>query len=155
MRKLFILFAVVFLAVLLLTVASPTTASAAGPAYYVVRYGDSLDMIAWRYGTTSWALARANGIWNPNVIYIGQVLVIPYTGYNCYGCWGYQPPIPQPVVYPQPTMYGCYYWVRYGDTLSSISWRFGKDVWSIARANGIYNLNWIYAGQRLLIPGCY
>jgi len=35
-----------------------------------------------------------------------------------------------------------------------IAARYRGDAWSIARANGIYNLNWIYAGQRLLIPGC-
>ncbi len=146
MRKLSVL-AIVVLAVLLLTAANPSPASAAGPAYYVVRYGDTLDGIAWRYGVSTWSLARTNGLWNPNLIYIGQVLVIPYPGYVPY-------PYYQPVVYyPRPT-YGCYYWVRYGDSMLTIARRFGGDAWTIARANGIYNLNWIYAGQRLFIPGC-
>jgi len=147
MRKFLFLGLVAILALLLLTAASPSPASASGPAYYVVRYGDTLDGIAWRYGVSTWALARANGIWNPNVIYVGQMLMIPYGGY------GY-PPVYQPVVYyPRPT-YGCYYWVHYGDTMVGIARRFGGDAWTIARANGIYNLNWIYAGQRLFIPGC-
>ena len=44
--------------------------------------------------------------------------------------------------------------MRYGDTLSGIAWRFGTDAWTLARYNGIYNLNWIYAGQWLRVPGC-
>jgi hypothetical protein len=30
-----------------------------------------------RYGTTPWAIAAANGLWNVNLIYVGQRLVIP------------------------------------------------------------------------------
>ena len=44
------------------------------PTVYVVRPGDTLMAIAWRFGTTVWAIAQANGIWNPNLIYVGQVL---------------------------------------------------------------------------------
>jgi hypothetical protein len=29
---------------------------------------------------------------------------------------------------------------------------YGISPWHIARANGIYNLNYIWAGQRLFIP---
>jgi LysM repeat protein len=42
--------------------------------------------------------------------------------------------------------------VRWGDTLNSISYRTGVSPWAIAQANGIYNLNRIYAGQALWIP---
>jgi LysM repeat protein len=42
--------------------------------------------------------------------------------------------------------------VRRGETLYSIARRYGVDMWSIARANGIANPNHIYAGQRLVIP---
>jgi LysM repeat protein len=153
MRKVLVLSVVAVFVLLLLTAATPSTTSAAGPAYYVVRYGDTLDAIAWRYGTSSWAIARANGIWNPNLIYAGQLLVIP----------GYVPvphPAPNPCPWPGacprpvPHPYGCSYVVRYGDTMHSIAWRYHIDVWTLARANGIYNLNWIYAGQWLRIPGC-
>jgi LysM repeat protein len=47
---------------------------------------------------------------------------------------------------------GAYYTVHYGDTLSSIAWRHGVSMWSIATANNLYNVNLIYAGQRLYIP---
>jgi len=43
----------------------------------VVRSGDTLNSIAARYGVSPSTLARANGIANPNRIYVGQRLVIP------------------------------------------------------------------------------
>ena len=47
-----------------------------------VRYGDTLDAIAHRYGTTPSAIAGLNGIRNLNRIYAGQHLTLP------------QPPVP-------------------------------------------------------------
>ncbi len=150
MKKIFIV-ALVLVAVVLLTAASPTRAVAAGPAYHVVQPGQTLSGIAAMYGVSAWSLARANAIANWNYVYVGQVLTIPYAGYPYYANY-YYPGYYYPY-YPRMT-YGCYYWVRYGDTMSAIAARYGTNPWSLARANGIYNLNWIYAGQRLYIPGC-
>jgi PA14 domain/LysM domain len=61
--------------------------------YYVVRRGDNLTRIAYRYGTTVNALIRCNNIWNPDRIYVGQRLCI---------CTPYAPPKPQPKPQPQP-----------------------------------------------------
>lgn len=109
-----------------------------GKTIHVVRCGETLSGIAYRYGVNMWAIANANGIRNPNRIYAGQRLVIPYGGSSrgggCVSCRG------------------TYYTVRCGDTLSGIAWRFGVNMWSIANANGICNPNRIYAGQRLYIP---
>jgi LysM repeat protein len=105
---------------------------------YVVQRGDTLKNIAARYGTTWQALAAYNNIANANLIWVGMVLQIPGSGYY--------PPV-QPPTYPSN-----YYYVRYGDTMLRIAQRFGVNVWRLAEANGIYNLNWIYAGQRLVIP---
>jgi LysM repeat protein len=44
---------------------------------HVVQPGETLSSIARRYGTTYWAIAMANNLVNPNVIYAGQRLVIP------------------------------------------------------------------------------
>jgi lysozyme len=44
---------------------------------YTVRRGDTLTVIAIRYGTTVAAIAAANNIANPNSIQIGQLLTIP------------------------------------------------------------------------------
>jgi LysM repeat protein len=59
---------------------SSAAGAASAPAtggVYVVRRGDSLGAIAVRYGTSVAALARANRIANPSIIYVGQRLVIP------------------------------------------------------------------------------
>ena len=121
------------------TFASPPSSA---PVYHVVRWGETLSSIALRYCTSTWAIARWNGIVNPNLIYAGQVLVI-YPG--CYA------PCYCPPCCPTPGCPGVHY-VRYGETLIGIARMYGISVWDIARLNGIYNLNLIYAGQRLLIP---
>ena len=102
---------------------------------HIVRPGENLFRIALRYGITSQALAAANGIANPNRIYVGQRLVIPGSGTT--------PPTP-------PS--GQTYTVRRGDTLSSIARRFGVSMWALAQANGIRNPSFIYVGQVLRIP---
>ena len=45
--------------------------------------------------------------------------------------------------------------VQRGETLSQIARRYGTTVQAIAAANGIRNPNYIYAGQRLVIPSYY
>jgi LysM repeat protein len=45
-----------------------------------------------------------------------------------------------------------WYVVQRGDTLASIARWFGTTVQAIASANGIYNVNFIYPGQQLIIP---
>ena len=47
------------------------------PQTYTVVEGDTLALIAQRFGTTVEALQAANGIEDPDEIVIGQVLVIP------------------------------------------------------------------------------
>lgn len=59
---------------------SSGSASSGGESFactYTVRNGDTLSGIAVQYGTTVQALATANGISNPNVISVGQVLKVP------------------------------------------------------------------------------
>ena len=48
-------------------------------SHRVVR-GETLSSIAYRYGTSVWAIAKHNNIYNTNHIYAGQVLYIP-SGY--------------------------------------------------------------------------
>ena len=50
--------------------------AAASGGVHVVRPGENLSTIAARYGTPVAALAQANGIANPNHIYVGQRLTI-------------------------------------------------------------------------------
>jgi LysM repeat protein len=44
---------------------------------HIVRAGETLAIIARRYATTATAIARYNGLSNPNRIYVGQRLLIP------------------------------------------------------------------------------
>jgi LysM repeat protein len=43
--------------------------------------------------------------------------------------------------------------VQRGETLSGIAWRYGTSINGIMRANGLTNRNFIWVGQRLIIPG--
>jgi murein DD-endopeptidase MepM/ murein hydrolase activator NlpD len=101
----------------------------ADSATYWVRPGDTLAIIARRYGTTADALAQRNHLTNPHLIYVGQALVVP----------------------AQSTGGGVYV-VQNGDTLARIASRYGTTVWAIAQANGLANPSLIYVGQRLLVP---
>ncbi|MAS36512.1 MAG: hypothetical protein CL610_21085 [Anaerolineaceae bacterium] len=56
------------------------TPAPAGEQEYRVVWGDTLGIIARRFGTTVSAIARRNGIVNPNLIYRGQLLIIPVPG---------------------------------------------------------------------------
>jgi LysM repeat protein len=63
--------------------ASPSSPASAAPTptamarTYVVKRGDQLGRIAASFGITLQALQAANGIANPNLIFVGQKLVIP------------------------------------------------------------------------------
>ena len=59
---------------------TPPPPPAPGPATYVVKRGDTLGTIAYRFHTTVAALMKANPlIGNPNRIYPGQVIKLPVT----------------------------------------------------------------------------
>ncbi|MEX2376233.1 MAG: LysM peptidoglycan-binding domain-containing protein, partial [Dehalococcoidia bacterium] len=118
---------------------------------YVVRPGDTLGAIAGRFGVTTDALALLNEITNPNLIRVGQSLRLPQAS-----------AVPPPVVVPsappedvttdgesraQQT-----YVVQPGDTLGAIARRSGTTVPEIAMANGIKDVNRIFAGQVLALP---
>jgi LysM repeat protein len=59
---------------------SKLQAQATGCLYYTVRPGDVLWRIAFRYGSSVMAIARASGIRNPNLIYPNQRLCVPHQG---------------------------------------------------------------------------
>ena len=59
------------------TAPTPVPTAPPAPQIYTVVEGDTLALIAQRFGTTVEALQAANGIEDPDEIVIGQVLVIP------------------------------------------------------------------------------
>jgi LysM repeat protein len=120
---------------LLIRGAAPEPEPEAGPGTgrYTVQPGDTLGAIARRFGTTTAVLAALNNIANPEVIYVGQSLILP--------AGGEQPP-PGPI----------YHVVQPGETLSSIAARYGVSIAAIAEANNLTNVNLIWVGLRLVIP---
>ena len=128
--------------------------SAAGPrapasgTTYVVQTGDNLSRIALKYNVTLATLMSANGIANPNLIYVGQSLTIPGSSYT--------PPVVAPTATPAgttPSSSQATYVVRSGDTLGRIAQSFGISYLALAAANGILDPNLIYVGEQLTIPG--
>lgn len=139
--------------VLLLTSAFMPAAALAAPAgssqgpggqerwvrVYTVRPGDTLSAIALKYDVTVAALMEANHLDSPHRIVAGQDLIIPDAQGGKPGTGG-------------PECAASHV-VRRGDTLSGIAYAYGLDEYELARANGIYDLNEVYIGQRLCIPG--
>lgn len=112
--------------------------AASSGTLYVVKSGDTLWAIANRYGVTVQAIASANKITNVNLIYVGQILIIPT---------GSTTPTPPP---PSTSIK---YTVKPGDTLWAIARTYNTTVQAIATASAISNVNLIYVGQILTIPG--
>ena len=54
-----------------------TSGSGVSPIVHQVRYGENATTIARRYGVSLQALITANGLSNPNHVYVGQLLLIP------------------------------------------------------------------------------
>jgi peptidoglycan endopeptidase LytE len=104
----------------------PPPPPSSGQTYYVVR-GDTLRIIAGKFGTTVDAILRLNPqITNPNVIYVGQAISIP-AGVTTY-------------------------MVQRGDTLRIIANKFGTTVDALLRLNPkITNPNLIFTGQIITV----
>ncbi len=122
-----------------------STDAAGQDRVYTVRLGDTLSKIARAFGVSASAIIRANGITNPDLLYVGQRLVIP--GASAGGT-----PAPAPTPTAQPAGDKVYI-VKAGDTLGQIALRYGTTAAAIARANNLTSPDLIRVGMRLVIPG--
>jgi lipoprotein-anchoring transpeptidase ErfK/SrfK len=111
----------------------PPAAAAQGQVH-IVQPGETLSSIAARYGTSIQAFVQANGLSNPNFVWVGQRLTIPGSGAPAASGGGVHV-------------------VQRGETLYSIARRYGTTASALAAANGLRNANLIYVGQRLRISG--
>jgi LysM repeat protein len=107
---------------------------------YVVGWGDTLSRIAYRYGTSVSAIVQANGLSNPNLIFVGQRLTIQGSG---------SPPS------SAPTTAAGVYVVQRGDTLGAIAAHHNTTVQNLVQLNGLTNANFIIVGQRLAVPDAH
>jgi LysM repeat protein len=135
-KKWFVILSLIMMLVFVIGI-MPALAAPRGQSgtVHVVQAGDTLYSIARRYGVSVAAITAANGIVNPNHIWVGQRLVIPTGGWQ-----------PQPVG-------GTTHVVQPGENLTRIALRYGVSTWAIAQANNLANVNYIYVGQVLIIPG--
>ena len=134
-KKFIPLFAVIL--VVLVSLFSPINAKAGSgtcAGNVTVAAGDTLRKIADRCYTTVFALQLANGISNPNLIYVGQVLVMPGALLKGNGVTDI-------------------YIVKRGDTLKSLAADFNTYFSVLLTLNpAITNANLIYEGQRMNVP---
>ncbi|NDJ62937.1 MAG: LysM peptidoglycan-binding domain-containing protein [Chloroflexi bacterium] len=148
-------------------------AAATQPIYHTIGRGETLAQIARLYGLTTTELAQMNAILNPNLIYVGQELVVgtqaetvadtaaavtaaeaaapptdsatsPYFDAPTDLAGLLEQPAP-PVVYTSHT-------ITAGETLLVIARRYGVAVEDIAAANDLTNPDRVLVGQRLAIP---
>lgn len=118
---------------------------------YTIQPGDTLSSIARRFNVSVQAIAAANSIVNPNLIYAGQVILIPDDSAPPANPDSPTTPLPPSPAGPG-TSVGTYT-IQRGDTLYKIAISHGVTVAALVQANGITNPNIIYAGQVLIIPG--
>ena len=131
------------------TPSPPSTGSGEhSPDTYVVQPGDTLSLIARRYSTTVQAIAELNGILNPNLIHVGQRLLIPSADDSAASLR--QPLDTTQDTEPSPTRIHI---VQPGETLTRIALRYGMTISTIVEANDLANPSLIFVGQPLLIPG--
>lgn len=129
-----------------------------------VSRGETLSIIASRYGVSSTQLAQANGLRNPNNITVGQWLVVPMRGEA--------PPV-QPVrtaviqteapktdalkaeapKAEAPKAPATSHRVRSGETLSIIADRYNVTVSELVRWNGLSSAGHIEVGQTIKLAG--
>lgn len=105
--------------------------SSSSTSTYTVKSGDTLSEIGQSLGVDWKEIASLNGIGSPYTIYVGQTLKVPSNG---------------------TTSSKRTYTIKSGDTLSGIASKYGTSVNAIASANGIADVNKIYAGQTIVIP---
>jgi len=123
---------------------SSGNSGSSGGGVHVVQYGQNLSQIARYYGTSVQAIMNANGLSNPNFIWVGQRLRLPGGGGGSYSGGGSRG--------GGSTSGGTVHVVQRGENLSRIAGRYGTSVRAIMNANGLSNPNFVWVGQRLRIP---
>ena len=119
-----------------------TSTSTGGTSYYTVKAGDTLSGIANNYQTTVNTLARLNNLANPNLIYVGQRLLVQQAA---------TPSQPQTTTPSTSTTTAATYTVKAGDTLGQIAANHQTSVNQLVQLNKLANPNLIYVGQVLTI----
>ena len=99
-----------------------------GTVTHTVAPGDTLFGIARKYNTTMENILKFNTISNPNLIHVGQRIVVPLSP-------------PEAIIY----------YVKPGDTLYGIARRYGTSVANLAKFNYLNPPYTIFPGQALVV----
>ncbi len=110
--------------------------AASGATSHTVQEGERLFRIALQYGLTYQELAAFNGIANPNLIMVGQVLKLPAAGEAA----------------PAPSSGDGRHTVQTDENLFRIALKYGMTFETLAAANNLSYPYTIYPGQQLVIP---
>jgi LysM repeat protein len=114
---------------------------------YIVAPGDTLKIIAARFGTTVDFLARMNSLYNYDLIYVGQSLKVPNGSSGSYPTY---PTYPTPR--PTPVAAGTYV-VQWGDTMRKIADRMNINLNDLIAVNPqLWNPNLIFVGEVINLP---
>ena len=123
-----------------------TTATA---TYYTVQSGDTLSGIAVEYNTTTATLTSLNNLSNPNLIYVGQRLLVKSTSTSAASSATSTATSTASATSTSSTTSATTYTVKSGDTLSSIASSHNTTTAALTSLNSLANPNLIYVGQVL------
>ncbi len=116
-----------------------------------IRRGETLSLIAQRYGVSLRLLTAANPGLEPRRLRIGQRLIVPLSsGARRDAGAGRAPP---PPVVSATTSTNTYHTVRRGESLWTISRRYGVRISQLRRWNRIGVEDVLQAGRRLRVAG--
>jgi len=98
------------------------------PTTHTVEDGETLRMLAARFGISPETIMAANGLRNPDLLQVGQDLVILPTD-------------------------GVLYTLRAGESIRRVAERFGVDTMDIVKANDLSDPDVVQPGTQLVVPG--
>lgn len=122
---------------LLIPTAQPGAASP--PNAHTIAPGDTLSALVARYQTTAEALASANNLCNPSLLYIGQRLIVPQSAGSPSQLAGAAP--------------NAVHVVRPGQNIFRLAIQYGTTVNALISANELHWPAPLFFGQTLRIPG--
>lgn len=125
---------------------APAPQQPTGTSTYAVQRGESLAIIAIKFNTTYIVLAEMNGIADPNILHVGQVLRVPAPA-------SAPAPTDSGAAAPAPQPATGVYTVQRGDSLAIIAAKFNINYFELAQLNGITNPDVLTVGQVLRVPG--
>lgn len=97
---------------------------------YMVKIGDSMESIATSHDIDVDELRKINGLFSPNEVVVGSLLVVPVMGKRNYQ----------------------YYTVKKGDSIYEIAKKYGIDYNLLLQLNGLDKDDYIYPNQSLMLP---